>query len=203
MAKQYWLKREGKTYGPYSGGKLKKLAGEGTIGPNDLISTDRRAWQLAEMVRGLSLRAMAKPPQTASMASDLSSHEVLPETGTASYTHEQRFPSRPSRTKWIVMGVAGIATVGLVVAVAVWLWMPQGESMAPGVILADEGDIPGPQFLVKISAKRVTNLARRYRRTNERRHKFPLGEFVRSGTYEHRHPCFAADLLKCGPYVPA
>ena len=138
MAKQYWLQREGKTYGPYSGGKLKKLAGEGKIGPGDLISADKQAWLLAEMVRGLSLRTTVTPPQTASVASDLSSHEVLPETGTTSRTrhrrtssssHEDRLQPRSSRTKWAVIVVIGVAAVGLAVAIAVWLWTPSGGPM--------------------------------------------------------------------------
>ena len=139
MAKQYWLQREGKMYGPYSGGKLKKLAALGRICDDDQLSADKQSWQLAGMVRGLSLCATVKPPQAASVASATPPLEVSPRTGTVSRTHnqrpsssryEQRFPPRPSRTKWIVIGVIGVAVVVLAVAIAVWPWMPPGESIA-------------------------------------------------------------------------
>ena len=139
MTNQYWLKREGKVYGPYSGGKLKKLAREGKIGPSDLISTDKRAWQLAEMVRGLFSLTAAQQPQIASPDSDLQSHEMSPRTGAASGTHHQQMSSpgqerqlqpRSSRTMWVVIGVIGVAAVVLAVAIAVWPWVPPGESVA-------------------------------------------------------------------------
>ena len=139
MAQEYWVKREGKMYGPYSGGRLKKLAGEGKISPSDQISADKRSWQLAEMVRGLSLRADKKPQQVAAVTSAPPPLEVAPRTGTASRTHnrrtsssryKQRFPQRPSQSRWIVIGATGVAAIGLAVAIAVWLSTPPRESMA-------------------------------------------------------------------------
>ena len=53
MAKQYWVKREGKTYGPYTGGKLKQMAAARTISTGDMISTDQINWQDAGLVKGL------------------------------------------------------------------------------------------------------------------------------------------------------
>jgi formylglycine-generating enzyme required for sulfatase activity/tetratricopeptide (TPR) repeat protein len=131
METQYWIQREGKTYGPYSGGKLKKLAGDGKIGTSDLISKDKQSWQVAGAVRGLSLCATVEPPQTASVAGAASPLEVSPRTGTASCSHnqqtssssqEQRIPPRPSHTKWVVIGITGVVVVGLVVTIATWLW---------------------------------------------------------------------------------
>ncbi|MBT3202236.1 MAG: SUMF1/EgtB/PvdO family nonheme iron enzyme [Phycisphaerales bacterium] len=137
MEKQYWVKREDKIHGPYSGSKLKKLAGEGKIGPGDLISTDKRAWLLAEMVRGLSLRTTVKSQQTGVTAPP--PLEVSPRTKTASRAYRQQTPStedaqqlqsRLSRTKWVVIGVAGIAVIGLAVAVAIWWRTPPGTPTA-------------------------------------------------------------------------
>ena len=137
MAKQYWLQREGKTYGPYSGGKLKKLAALGRICDDDQLSADKQSWQLAGTVPGL-FSLTAPPPQIASSDAP-PSPEMSPRTGTASKTRRQRMSSsrqehrlqpQSSRTKWIVIGVIGVAAVVLAVAIAVWPWMPPGEFMA-------------------------------------------------------------------------
>ena len=130
MANQYWLKREGKMYGPYSGGRLKELAREGKIGPEDMISADKRAWQLAKIVRGLDLSAGVKQPQATVAVSVPSPLEVSPRRRTASTGYDCRLSLRPSRSKWIVVASAGIAMVGLAVLAAVWLWTPGGESVA-------------------------------------------------------------------------
>ena len=139
MARQYWLQREGKTYGPYSGGELKKLAREGNIGPNDHISVDKRTWQVAGTVRGLPLCTTVDPQQPASAVIAPPPMEVAPRAGTASRIHNQRpssskyerqFPPRSSSTKWIAIGVAGVFMVGLVVAIIVWRWTPPSESTA-------------------------------------------------------------------------
>jgi hypothetical protein len=144
MANQYWLKRDGKMYGPYSGGKLKKLAGEGKIGPDDLISADKRLWQRAETVRGLLLQVMAKPPQTASAVIAPHPMEVSPRTGNGSRAHhrrkslskyDQQYPDQSFRSWWLVIGAAAI---GLVVALAVWTWMPRDESIPPELAQSNE-----------------------------------------------------------------
>jgi len=157
MANQYWLKRDDKMYGPYSGGRLKKLAGEGKIQRGDQISADRKSWQLAGTVPGLfSLTA----PQIASPGSAPPSPEMSPRLGTASGTHHQLMPSpgqerqlqpRSSRTVWVVIGVIGVAAVVLAVAIAVWPWTPSGESIAfneDELAQSDENvqsDVPSPR----------------------------------------------------------
>ena len=152
MAQEYWVKREGKMYGPYSGGRLKKLASEGKISPSDQISADKKSWQLAELIRGLSFHAGEKPQQVAAVPSAPPPLEVAPRTGTASRTHdqqtssskyEQRFPPRPSHTRRIAIVAVGVALVGLVVAIIVWLWTPPGESMASEELAQSNENVRG------------------------------------------------------------
>ena len=117
MAQEYWLKREGKTYGPYSGGKLKKLAAAGRIRDDDQISTDKQSWQLAVTVRGL-FPTETRLPQTASVA------------GTTSGSHQPQ-RSAPEFEPWFLPGVphsvrvaiviAGVIVAGLIVTAPIWM----------------------------------------------------------------------------------
>ena len=131
MANQYWLKREGKVYGPYSAGKLKKLAGEGKIQDGDQISGDKQSWQLAGTVPGLFSLTAAQQPRIASPDGASPSPEISPKTGTDSRTHHQQVSSsgqerqlqpRVSRTMWVVIGITGVFVVGLAITIATWLW---------------------------------------------------------------------------------
>ena len=53
MAEQYWLQRDGKATGPFSGDQLKQMAAAGMIVEADRISADQMNWQMAGQVRGL------------------------------------------------------------------------------------------------------------------------------------------------------
>jgi len=53
MAKEYWVRRDGKATGPFSGHQLKQMAAAGMIVEADHISEDQVNWQAAGRVRGL------------------------------------------------------------------------------------------------------------------------------------------------------
>jgi hypothetical protein len=50
---QYWLKRENKTTGPFSGQQLKQMVAADMIVASDMISADQLNWQVAGQVKGL------------------------------------------------------------------------------------------------------------------------------------------------------
>ena len=50
---QYWLKREDKMTGPFSGQQLKQMAAADMIVTSDMISADQINWQVAGHVKGL------------------------------------------------------------------------------------------------------------------------------------------------------
>ena len=53
MEKQYWVQREGKITGPFSGHQLKQMAVIGMILDSDMISADQIDWQVAGQIKGL------------------------------------------------------------------------------------------------------------------------------------------------------
>ena len=53
MGKQYWVQREDKTIGPFSGHQITQMAATGIITESDLISADQVNWQEAGRVGGL------------------------------------------------------------------------------------------------------------------------------------------------------
>ncbi len=53
MAKQYWVQREGKTSGPFSGEQFAQMAAAEMIFASDMISTDRVQWAIAESFSGV------------------------------------------------------------------------------------------------------------------------------------------------------
>ena len=53
MAKQYWVKCEGKTTGPFLGQQLRQMVAADMITASDLISVDEINWQVAGQVKGL------------------------------------------------------------------------------------------------------------------------------------------------------
>jgi hypothetical protein len=62
MENQYWIQREGKTSGPFSGQQLKQMAAAGMILTADMISTNQINWQVAGQVKGLFGDRKPTPP---------------------------------------------------------------------------------------------------------------------------------------------
>ena len=53
MAKQYWVRHQSETTGPFSGQQLKQMAAAGMILTADMISADQINWQDAGLIKGL------------------------------------------------------------------------------------------------------------------------------------------------------
>ena len=53
MANQYWVRRQDKMTGPFSGQQLKQMAAASRILTSDMISADHINWQVAGQVKGL------------------------------------------------------------------------------------------------------------------------------------------------------
>jgi len=57
MSKEYWVRKDGKTYGQFTAGKLKRLAVREKIGQDDQVSVDGITWYAASSVKGLFVPA--------------------------------------------------------------------------------------------------------------------------------------------------
>ena len=80
----------------------------------------------------------------------------------------------------------------------------QRHLVAPGVILADEGDVARAELLVEIVAERMADLARRHRGAHHGRRAVPLGHVVGAGGIHHqRNAGLLADLRHRRAFVPA
>ena len=140
MENQYWLKREGKVYGPYSGIKLKKLAALGKIRNDDQLSADNQSWQLAGRVAGL----FPQPRECHEQVQQESNERqcvVQPDSVTAGGPSTVETPicirglsaHRVQSTKmWLILGSAMLA--GLVTTIVIW---PGGHVDKLGNIAAD------------------------------------------------------------------
>ena len=62
MAKQYWVRHQGKMTGPFSGQQLKQMAAIGIIEETDQISADQNTWTIARKIRGLIRNSQELPP---------------------------------------------------------------------------------------------------------------------------------------------
>ena len=72
------------------------------------------------------------------------------------------------------------------------------------VVLADEGHVAQPEFLVEILAERMADLARRHRGAHHRRCPLPLGDVVGARrVHDQRHAGLAAHLRHGGTFVTA
>ncbi len=63
MAKQYWLKRDGNTAGPFSNQQLKQMTDAGVIVSADMISADQINWQVGGQIEGLFQRVHQHVPK--------------------------------------------------------------------------------------------------------------------------------------------
>lgn len=76
MGKEYWVQRDGKMSGPFSGQQLKQLVASGMIGESDQISVDKANWEAAGAVGGL----FPGPQATESESGDVTDREQGPTT---------------------------------------------------------------------------------------------------------------------------
>ena len=123
MAEQYWVQRDGRTTGPFSGHQLKQMAAAGMIGESDQISADQTNWQAAGQVRGLF------PGDRAADRRDGVVEGPSPEAVTARggkldpgsvrhISHEPTVPERLSvcgqgRKKWLILVLALLLASGI------------------------------------------------------------------------------------------
>jgi len=146
MTNQYWLKREGKVYGPYSGGKIKKLAGQGKIGPNDQISADKKSWQLSGTVRGLFPSPGERDQQ---LLQESGQHQRImqPDSATSAKSQSVGVPSHIngrdvrrvlSSKVWLMLGIVMVA--GLVTTVVIWYGGRLDEPGTPSRVATESGE---------------------------------------------------------------
>jgi hypothetical protein len=57
MAKQFWIRSNGRDQGPFSSAQLKQLAAQGQLRAEHEVSADRLRWTSASTIKGLSLPA--------------------------------------------------------------------------------------------------------------------------------------------------
>ena len=117
MEKQYWVQREGKRTGPFSGQQLKQMAAAGMILTADMISTDQINWRVAGQVKGLfpgdqaadrrgSVAAGSRPEAVATCEDKLapdSDRHVVHEPAAAA-----RLPacSQGQNKRWLIIALA-------------------------------------------------------------------------------------------------
>ena len=127
MTKEYWVRRDGKTYGPVSGAKLKELAASGKVRQEDSVSADRESWQLAEEVRGLFPSPGERDEQSLQESDE--HHRVAqpgsataakpPSVGASTRVSEQGARRVVSLKVWLILSIA-MVTTGLVTTLVFW-----------------------------------------------------------------------------------
>ena len=123
MAKQYWVRHQGKMTGPFSGQQLKQMAATGMILTADMISADQINWQIAGQVRGLfpgekttgrrdSVAVGSKPDAMTACGSKLgpaSDRHVAHESTLATRLHA----CCQGRKRWLILALAILFVSGI------------------------------------------------------------------------------------------
>ncbi|HUU22993.1 MAG TPA: GYF domain-containing protein, partial [Phycisphaerae bacterium] len=146
MGKQFWTRREGQTWGPFTGEQLKELTEQGRVAPTDLVSLDQKSWTPAKLVRGLfdagkpPAAAPAPqppaPPEETAVAELAEAAAAAQGTGAAAEapTGAAQPPGgtkRKSRKRiFILIGAVLVAAVAAAVVCWVWLAGPDKEVIA-------------------------------------------------------------------------
>lgn len=178
MAKQFWVKHEGKTTGPFSGSQLKQMAKAGIVGETDTISPDQETWYPAPDVRGLFPAEQTAGQHGGDVAStrpaDLTAYAV--ESGPDSGRHIAHEPTvhevLPVRSqgrgkRWLLLALALLVATGIGWGLSIVLRhpadMPTGVPDGDGELTLDLGKgvtmklvwIPAGKFLMGSSATEI------------------------------------------------
>ncbi|MGC9454627.1 MAG: GYF domain-containing protein [Phycisphaerae bacterium] len=134
MAKQFWIHRRGEIRGPLSPQEVVKLAENGQLDPNDLISADNENWTAAREIKGL----FGKSTQPAAPQSPAAGNKAP--TRKVSVRPSRRAPAATqaasattggaSAAPFIIIGVS-VAVALLVVIAALVVWSGNDEPETP------------------------------------------------------------------------